>query len=60
MHCSTYRIQAASTNSNLLLPTIHLDDQTDHTHALVYRHITKTSIYDNAFASDIRNNHDDY
>jgi hypothetical protein len=36
----------ASTNSNLLLSMTHLDEQTDHTQALVYRHITKTSIYD--------------
>jgi hypothetical protein len=51
---------AASTNSNLLLPMTHLDEQTGHTQALVYRHITKTSIYDNAFASDIHNDRDDY
>jgi hypothetical protein len=51
---------AASTNSNLLLPTTHLDEQTGHIQALVYRHITKPSIYDNAFASDIHNNRDDY
>jgi transcriptional regulator len=36
----------ANTNSNLLLSMTHLNEQTDHTQALVYRHITKTSIYD--------------
>jgi hypothetical protein len=37
---------AANTNSNLLLSMTHLDEQTDHTQALVYGHITKTSNYD--------------
>jgi hypothetical protein len=50
----------ASTNSNLLLSMTHLDEQTGHTQALVYRHITKPSIYDNAFASDIHNKRGDY
>jgi hypothetical protein len=37
---------AANTYSNLLLSMTHLDEQTDHTQAIVYGHITKTSIYD--------------
>jgi hypothetical protein len=30
---------AANTNSNLLLPTTHLDEQTGHAQAIVYRHL---------------------
>jgi hypothetical protein len=34
---------AANTNSNLIPPMTYLDEQTDHTQALLYRHITRTS-----------------
>jgi DNA-binding CsgD family transcriptional regulator len=38
---------AATGNSSNVLPSmVYLDEQTDHTQALAYRHITQTSVYD--------------
>jgi hypothetical protein len=38
---------AADSSSNVLPSIIYLDEQTDHTQALLaYRHITQTSVYD--------------